>query len=212
MKCPKCQTDNPSDSKFCRECATPIPASVADALPAHQKDHISFTKTLETTSDELARGTLFAGRDEIIEELGAGGMGRVYRAYDKKIEEEGALKLIRPDIAAEERTVERFRNEMKIARKIRHANIGGMFDLQEEGKNLFITMEYVRGEDLKSVIRRMKVLTAGTAVSIARQVAEGLGEAHRLGGVHRDPKPGTIMIDKEGHAKIIDFGIPRTLA
>jgi len=176
------------------------------------KDQISVTKTLETSTDELIRGTLFAGRYEIIEELGAGGMGRVYRAYDKKIEEEVALKLIRPDIAAEERTVERFRNEIKIARKIRHANIGGMFDLQEEGKNLFITMEYVRGEDLKSVIRRMKVLTAGTAVSIARQVAEGLGEAHRLGIVHRDLKPGNIMIDKEGNAKIMDFGIARSLA
>src|SRR4030066_1758377 len=177
MKCPKCHSENPETKQFCADCGTRLtPAGSPQA---------SFTKTLETTTDELARGTLFAGRYEIIEELGAGGMGRVYRAYDKKIEEEVALKLIRPDIAAEERTVERFRNEIKIARKIRHANIGGMFDLQEEGKSLFITMEYVRGEDLKSVIRRMKVLTAGTAVSIARQVAEGLGEAHRLGVVHR---------------------------
>lgn len=72
-------------------------------------------------------------------------MGRVYRAYDKKIGEEVALKLIRPEIAADKRTVERFRNELKTARKIRHANVCGMFDLQEEGKTLFITMEYVRG-------------------------------------------------------------------
>ena len=175
MKCPKCQTDNPSDSKFCRECATPIPASVADALPAHQKDHISFTKTLETTSDELARGTLFAGRYEIIEELGAGGMGRVYRAYDKKIEEEVALKLIRPEIAAEKRTVDRFRNEIKTARKITHKNVCRTHDLGEEGKTLFITMEYVRGEDLKSLIRRTRTLSTGTAVSIARQDGGGAG-------------------------------------
>ena len=212
MKCPKCQTDNPSDSKFCRECATPIPASVADALPAHQKDHISFTKTLETTSDELARGTLFAGRYEIIEELGAGGMGRVYRAYDKKIEEEVALKLIRPEIAAEKRTVDRFRNEIKTARKITHKNVCRTHDLGEEGKTLFITMEYVRGEDLKSLIRRTRTLSTGTAVSIARQVGEGLGEAHSLGVVHRDLKPGNIMIDKDGNAKIMDFGIARSLA
>ncbi|MEW5902191.1 MAG: serine/threonine-protein kinase, partial [Acidobacteriota bacterium] len=167
---------------------------------------------METTTDELRRGTLFAGRYEIIEELGAGGMGRVYRAYDKKIEEELALKLIRPEIAAEKRTVERFRNEIKTARKISHKNVCRTHDLHEEGKTLFITMEYVRGEDLKSVIRRMRILAPGTAVSIARQVAEGLGEAHRLGVVHRDLKPGNIMIDKDGNAKIMDFGIARSLA
>jgi TolB-like protein len=87
-----------------------------------------------------------------------------------------------------------------------------MHDLHEEGKTLFITMEYVWGEDLKSVIRRMKALAVGTAVSIARQVAEGLGEAHRLGVVHRDLKPSNIMIDKDGNAKIMDFGIARSLA
>jgi len=113
--------------------------------PSGAKDQVSFTRTLETGIDELTRGILFAGRYEIIEELGAGGMGRVYRAYDKKIGEEVALKLIRPEIAADKRTVERFRNELKTARKIRHANVCGMFDLQEEGKTLFITMEYVRG-------------------------------------------------------------------
>ena len=161
--------------------------------------------------DELGRGTVFAGRYEIIEELGAGGMGRVYRAFDKKIDEEVALKLLKPAIAADKRIVERFRNELKIARKIRHANVCGMFDLGEEGENLFISMEYVRGEDLSSLIRRTEKLTAGKAVLIARQVAEGLGEAHKLGVVHRDLKPGNIMIDKDGNAKIMDFGIARSL-
>ena len=203
MKCPKCRTENQAESKFCKECATPLP---------FDEGRISFTRTLETTTDELTRGTLFAGRYEIIEELGAGGMGRVYRAFDKKIEEEVALKLIRPEIAAEKRTVERFRNEIKTARKITHKNVCRTHDLGEEGKAFFITMEYVRGEDLKSVIRRMGTLTAGKAVTIARQVAEGLGEAHRLGVVHRDLKPGNIMIDKDGNAKIMDFGIARSLA
>jgi serine/threonine-protein kinase len=139
-------------------------------------------------------------------------MGRVYRAFDQKIEEEVALKLIRPEVAADKRTVERFRNEIKTARKITHKNVCRMHDMGEEGKSLFITMEYVRGEDLKSLIRQTRTLTVGTAVSIARQVAEGLGEAHRLGVVHRDLKPGNIMIDKEGNAKIMDFGIARSLA
>ncbi len=203
MKCPKCFTENTRDSRFCKTCATPLPAS---------ESPVSITKTLETTTDALARGTFFASRYEVIEELGAGGMGRVYRVYDQKIEEEVALKLIRPEIAAERRTVERFRNEIKTARKISHKNVCRTHDLGEEGRALFITMEYVRGEDLKSVIRRMKVLAPGTAVSIARQVAEGLGEAQRLGVVHRDLKPSNIMIDKDGNAKIMDFGIARSLA
>ena len=203
MKCSKCETVNPADSKFCKECAT--------ALPSSEKPQISVTRTLEMPTDELARGTLFAGRYEIIEELGAGGMGRVYRAFDKKIDEEVALKLLKPEIALDNRIVERFRNELKIARKIRHANVCGMFDLGEEGETLFISMEYVRGEDLRSLIRRTEKLTFGKAVLIARQVAEGLGEAHKLGVVHRDLKPGNIMIDKEGNAKIMDFGIARSL-
>lgn len=201
MKCPKCHFDNPGDSIYCSKCATRL-----DSIP-----QISVTKTLETTRDELARGVVFAGRYEIIEELGTGGMGRVYRAFDKKIDEEVALKLIKPEIAAERKTVERFRNELRIARKISHPYVCRMHDLNEEGRTLYITMEYVAGEDLKSVIHRMGILTAGKAVFIARQVAEGLGQAHKLGVVHRDLKPHNIMLDREGNAKIMDFGIARSL-
>ncbi len=201
MKCPKCRFDNPEDTTYCGKCATRL-----DSTP-----QISVTRTLETTTDELTRGVVFAGRYEIIEELGTGGMGRVYRAFDKKIDEEVALKLIKPEIAAERKTVERFRNELRIARKISHPNVCRMHDLNEEGKTLYITMEYVAGEDLKSVIHRMGILTVGKAVFIARQVAEGLGQAHKLGVVHRDLKPHNIMIDKEGNAKIMDFGIARSL-
>ena len=216
MKCPTCQIDNPKTAHFCQDCGTRL--DVSGLAPGPEKgqaapaDRPSFTKTLDTPSGELPRGTVFAGRYEIIEELGTGGMGRVYRAYDRKIEEEIALKLIRPEIAAEKRTVERFRNEIKIARKITHKNVCRTHDLGEEGKGFFITMEYVRGEDLKSLIRRTRALASATAVAYARQVAEGLGEAHRLGIVHRDLKPGNIMIDKDGQAKIMDFGIARSLA
>jgi hypothetical protein len=137
MKCPKCRSENSDAARYCSNCAT--------ALTGQPEAQASFTKTLEATTDELTRGALFAGRYEIIEELGQGGMGRVYRAYDQKIEEEIALKLIRSDFAAEKKTVERFRNEIKVARKIRHASVCAMHDLGEAGKTLFITMEYVRG-------------------------------------------------------------------
>jgi len=209
-KCATCHSDNPDTLKFCGECGTKLDASGPSHSPS-PSDRASFTKTLETTTDELQRGTLFAGRYEVIEELGAGGMGRVYRVHDTKLNEEVALKLIRPEFGADKRTVERFHNEIKLARKIRHKNVCGTHDLHEEGRTLYLTMEYVRGEDLKSLLHRTKTLTVGVALSISRQVAEGLAEAHKLGIVHRDLKPGNVMIDKEGQAKIMDFGIARAM-
>jgi serine/threonine protein kinase len=203
MKCPKCQTDNPSDSKYCKECATP--------LPFDKEIPVSVTKTLETPIEELSRGSVFAGRYEIIEELGKGGMGKVYRAEDTKIRQEVALKLIAPEVASSGKTIERFRNELKTARMIAHRNVCRMFDLNEEKGTYYITMEYVPGEDLKSFIRRSRQLSVGTAIGIAKQVCEGLTEAHRLEVIHRDLKPGNIMIDKEGNARIMDFGIARSL-
>ena len=122
MKCPKCHIENPSDSKYCKECATSLSS----------KKEIPVTETLETPTEELTRGTTFASRYEIIEELGKGGMGKVYRVEDKKIKEEIALKLIKPEIASDKKTIERFSNELKMARKIRHKNVCGMYDLCEE--------------------------------------------------------------------------------
>ncbi len=201
VKCPQCDTDNPSDSKFCKECATPLPSS----------NEIPVTVTLETPTEELTRGTLFANRYEIIEELGKGGMGKVYRVEDKKIKEEVALKLIKPEIASDKKTIERFSNELKMARKIAHRNVCKMYDLGEEKGTHYITMEYVPGEDLKRLTRKVEQFSAGKTISIARQVCEGLAEAHRLGVVHRDLKPQNIMVDEEGNARIMDFGIARSL-
>jgi serine/threonine protein kinase/Tfp pilus assembly protein PilF len=203
LKCPECETENPSDSRFCKACASPL-HDREDAVPSH-------TKTLEIPAKELRRGSIFAGRYEIIEELGKGGMGRVYRVEDTKIREEIALKLVKPEIAADKKTIERFRSELKTARKIRHKNVCGMYDLGEEKEIHFITMEYVPGEDLGSFMKRSKLLSILTAVSLAKQVCEGLAEAHRLGVVHRDLKPQNIMIDRQGNAHIMDFGIARTI-
>jgi len=202
MKCPKCQYDNPASTSYCGNCGTPLLSP--DKIP------LAKTLTLETPILELERGVLFAERYEIIEELGKGGMGRVYRVLDTKINEEVALKLIRPEIA-DSKTIERFGNELKMARKISHKNVCRMYHLSEESGTHYITMEYVPGETLKGMIRMTKQLSVGTAVSIAKQVCEGLGEAHRLGVVHRDLKPQNIMIDKQGNARIMDFGIARSL-
>jgi len=201
IKCPKCNTDNPDTQKFCGECATPLPSS----------KEIPVTETIVTPKEELTRGTTLAGRYEIIEELGKGGMGNVYRVEDKKTNEELALKLIKPEIASDKKTLERFSNELKLAHKISHKNVCRMYHLGEEQGVHFITMEYVPGEDLKSMIRMTRQLTVGTAISVAKQVCEGLEEAHRLGVIHRDLKPSNIMIDKAGTVRIMDFGIARSL-
>jgi len=201
IKCPKCQTDNPDSQKFCGECATPLPSS----------KEIPVTETLETPKEELTTGSTFAGRYQIIEELGRGGMGEVYKAQDTEIKEKIALKLIKPEISSDKKTIERFQNELKLARKISHRNVCRMHHLEKSEGNYFITMEYVDGENLKGMIRMMGQLSSGQAVSIAKQVCEGLSEAHRIGVVHRDLKPSNIMIDKDGNAKIMDFGIARSL-
>jgi len=179
-------------------------------LPEAVKPDISITKTLGTPKKGLVRGTVFADRYEIIEELGSGGMGKVYRVEDRKIGEEVALKLLKPDIASDKRTIERFRNELKLARKIRHKNVCQMFDIGEWEGTHFITMEYVSGEDLKSFIHRSKQLSIPAAIAIAEEVCEGLKEAHSLGVIHRDIKPSNIMIDRDGNARIMDFGIARS--
>jgi phage FluMu protein Com len=109
VKCPKCQTNNPSDSKYCKECATPLPTS--------RNFDFSQTKTLETPTEEgLPRGTTFAGRYEIIEELGHGGMGKVYKVFDQEVQAKMALKLIKPEVSADKNTIERFRNELRLSR------------------------------------------------------------------------------------------------
>jgi serine/threonine-protein kinase len=203
MKCPACQAENLPDSRFCHKCATPLPKEAEGA--------ISFTETLQTPLFEIPRGTLFGGRYDVIEELGKGGMSRVYKVYDQKLKEVVALKLIKPEIGLNEKAIERFRNELKFARKISHRNVCRMYDLGEERFTHFITMEYVEGEDLKSFIKRSGELTIGKAVRIAKQVCEGLAEAHHLGVIHRDLKPQNIMIDREGNARIMDFGIARFL-
>jgi len=203
VTCPKCHFENPGDTRFCGHCAAPL--HPAEEIP------VSPTETVQAPIKELSTGGTFAGRYQIIEELGKGGMGRVYKVFDTKIKEKIALKLIKPEIASDKETIERFSNELKLARKIRHKNVCGMFDIGEAEGAHFITMEYVGGEDLKTMIRMSTGLTIGTVLSIGRQVCHGLAEAHRLGVVHRDLKPQNIIIDKGGNAKIMDFGIARSM-
>jgi len=211
--CPRCRSDNPADTAYCGKCGTKLP-EIQRSGPDSPEPGIappgSMTETIQTPREELTTGSTFAGRYQIIEELGRGGMGKVYKALDKEINAKIALKLIKPEIAADRDTIERFRNELRTARDISHKNICRMYDLGREAGNYYITMEYVSGEDLKDMIRMSGQLGVGTAVSIARQIAEGLSAAHGRGVVHRDLKPANIMIDRNGVVRIMDFGIARS--
>jgi len=202
-KCPTCHSDNPETVKFCGECGTQLP-------PPHDHPPV-MTETLQTPVRELSTGSSFAGRYQVIEELGHGGMGRVYKVFDTKIKDKVALKLIKPEVASDKETIERFSNEIRLARRIGHRNVCKMFDIGEAEGAHFITMEYVHGEDLKSMIEMSGSLSLGMLLSVGKQVCDGLAEAHSLGVVHRDIKPQNIMIDKHGNAKIMDFGIARSV-
>jgi serine/threonine protein kinase/predicted Zn-dependent protease len=201
MDCPSCRAPNPDTQTFCGHCGAGLRAAATVADAATRLPH---------TQDALETGSTFAGRYQVVEELGSGGMGRVYKVIDQEVRAKIALKLIRPDIGLDQATIDRFRQELKTAREISHKNICRMYDLGRDGSTYFLTMEYVSGEDLKSMIAMSGQLGIGTAISIAKQVCDGLSEAHRLGVVHRDLKPQNIQIDKGGQAKIMDFGIARS--
>jgi serine/threonine protein kinase/predicted Zn-dependent protease len=203
LKCPRCQQESPDGTLYCSHCGY--------RLIKLEQNGPSFTETLHFPILELPIGTLFAKRYLVVADLGKGGMGRVYKVLDKEINEVIALKVLKPEIASDEQIIERFRNELKLARRISQKNVCGMYHLSKDENNIhYITMEFVPGEDLKSLIRRIGQLTVGKAVFIGMQICEGLAEAHRLGVVHRDLKPRNIMIDQEGHVRIMDFGIARS--
>jgi len=164
---------------------------------------------METPRTGLDPGTTFAHRYEVLERLGRGGMGEVYRALDTEIGEEVALKLLRPEITVDPQRVERFRNELRLARRISHPNVCRVYHIGEHEGSYYITMELVAGEDLLSLVRRCGPLDPAQLISVARQVCAGLAEAHRLQVIHRDLKPQNVMIDRRGRVQVLDFGIAR---
>ncbi len=144
VKCSKCHHENPDGTRFCGNCAVPLKSS----------KEIAVTETIETTKEELTTGSIFADRYQIVEELGRGGMGNVYKVLDVELKESTALKLLKPEIAADEKTIERFRNELKLARKISHKNVCRMYDLSKTRATIFMTMrQYDRSiEEYKKLL------------------------------------------------------------
>ena len=199
-KCPKCQTENPETAKFCSECATPF--------PSEEEISVSQTKTFLTPTKDPIKGTTFAGRYQLIEELGRGGMGVVYKAEDTKLKRTVALKFLPPELTHIADVKDRFMREAQAAAALDHPNICTVYEFDEAEEKTFISMAYVEGKSLRKSLESGP-LELDEALRIATQVAEGLQIAHKKGIIHRDIKSANIMVTEDNQAKIMDFGLAR---
>src|SRR5512141_734179 len=191
MNCPSCLADNLSEAGYCFACGAPLDPSLAS----------------------LANGAIFATRFEILGPLGRGGMGMVYRAYDRELGETVAIKVLRPDIARESGRVEqRFRSEIRLARRVRHRNVCSVYGDGEDRGLLYICMELVEGENLARPVRENGGLPPDEAWDVTLQVARGLEAIHEVGIVHRDLKTANLMRDQHGVVRVMDFGIAKQQA
>ena len=155
---------------------------------------------------------LVGGRYEILGLLGAGGMGAVYRARDTELDEIVALKMIHGELGSDPRILARFRQEAKLARRVTHRNVARTFDIGEHAGAKFLTMEFVEGESLASVVARRGRLSPAEALPILRDVCAAIAAAHAVGVVHRDLKPDNVLLGKDGRVVVTDFGIARAIS
>jgi TolB-like protein/Tfp pilus assembly protein PilF/predicted Ser/Thr protein kinase len=200
IRCLDFQFENPDDTQFCGKCGSRFPLSNEAA--------ISLTRTIQTPVKSLLKGTTFAERYEIIQELGRGGMGVVYKAQDTKLKRGVALKFLPQELTHISELKERFMREAQAAAALDHPNICTVYEFDEAEEKTFISMAYIEGQSLKTKIESGP-LELDEAVRIAIQTAEGLQEAHDKGVVHRDIKSANIMVDERNQAKIMDFGLAR---
>jgi tetratricopeptide (TPR) repeat protein len=158
----------------------------------------------------LDNGAILSGRYEIVALLGFGGMGAVYRARDRELDRDVALKTIRSDLANDSSILQRFKHELVLARQVTHRNVIRIFDIGEDTGIKYITMEYLEGQDLSDLLRQREKVPPDEAATIMAQVCQGLAAAHAEGVIHRDLKPSNIMIGKNGRVCVMDFGLART--
>lgn len=163
----------------------------------------------QAITSEFAANSTLSNRYKILEEIGRGGMGIVLKAQDTQLNEIVALKLITPQISADEKMATRFKQEAAASRKISHTNVIRIHDLGEFKGTLYISMEYFLGQSLKSIISRQKQLTFPEIIHYFTQICQGVNAAHQVGIIHRDLKPQNILVNEQKHLKIIDFGLAK---
>jgi predicted Ser/Thr protein kinase len=193
MNCPSCRAENVPEAPSCAECGTALPP----------------TPTQLIVTVDLRPGVVFDSRYEILGPLGHGGMGVVYKARDRSLDEVVAIKVLRPDFAQDRRMAERFKSEIKMARRVRHRNVCAIHDYGEDQGLFYISMEYLEGVDLKHQLRERGAFPVAEAYEVAIQIAEGLQAVHEAGIIHRDLKTPNIMRDAGGVARLMDFGIAK---
>ena len=215
MQCPQCRHINPAAATRCEKCNVPLDFEGMTATSGVAEGWSIRTPaeggtTLAGSSQALQPGHVFGGRYEILELLGQGGMGAVYKARDREVDRLVALKVIRPELAGHPDVLRRFKQELILARQVTHKNVIRIFDLGEAEGAKFISMEYIEGRDLKSIHAERGKLQPEEAAEIIEQVCRALDAAHAEGVIHRDLKPQNIMVDKHGRVVVMDFGIARS--
>jgi len=221
MECPQCHFDNPPGSIRCVKCdsdfnlagvtmpgaADTVATGVASGW---SRPNLGPQKIL-SAPQALNPGSVLGGRYEILQMLGEGGMGAVYKARDRELDRYVALKIIRPELANQPEVLRRFKQELILARKVTHKNVIRIFDLGEADGIKFISMDFIEGQDLRSLLNQKGKLSPEEATAIMLQVCQALDAAHAEGVVHRDLKPQNIMIDAQGRTTVMDFGIARSM-
>jgi eukaryotic-like serine/threonine-protein kinase len=217
MECPVCAAQNPAAASQCGKCHTPLPVSVSEetlneagAAEGWTAAGSSKISAPAVDPDTLEIGTVLAGRYEILQLIGRGGMGAVYKARDTELDRIVALKLIRPELARNPQILKRFKQELILARQVTHKNVIRIFDLGQSDGIKFITMDFVEGRDLRQVLLEQGKLASEQAARIMLQICRALEAAHAEGVIHRDLKPQNIMLDASGRVYVMDFGIARS--
>src|SRR5580704_3721664 len=197
INCPHCSTVNPDFAESCSRCGTPMPLGESETI-----------QMVDATV--IAPGSDFGPRYRIDALLGQGGMGRVYKAYDKELDRTVAIKVVREGAIGQADALKRFKQELVLASKISHKNILRIHDMGEVGGVRFISMAYIQGKDLQHIIKENPKMPLERVLKFSQQIAEALAAAHAEGVVHRDLKPQNLLIGNDDQVFVCDFGLAKS--